>query len=226
VEGKSKMDSSTNGKKHPWLMPWIKQPGSWLSVVAAIISVSTFYLVYAKKGEVRVIMPDKVGVSLSNGSALLLIPVTFTNTGAPRTVNHVTHVTATLRKLDPQEVAGNEVGLHWRFELKTIGKFQYLQTYPDRKDEEKNKKGDVANNDDYVDYVSRTFPFALYGGTSVNKLFDFVQDAGVFQRSLRSFELEVRAETDSKAVSSQVVKYFCEGEELRKDYRYCLRSYQ
>lgn len=80
--------------------------------------------------------------------------------------------------------------------------------------------------DDIVDYVGRTFPFALYGGTSVNKLFDFIQDAGVFPPSLRSFELEVRAETDFKAVSSQGVKYFCEGEELGKDYAYCLRRYQ
>jgi len=207
-------------------MPWIKQPGSWLSVVAATISISTFYLVYAKKGEVQVIMPDKVGVSLSNGSALLLIPLTFTNTGAPRSVNHVTHVTATLRNLDPHMVAGNEVDLHWRFELTTTGKFQYFLKYPEKKVEEKKRTGKGIRTDDFVDYVGRTFPFALYGGTSVNKLFDFVQNTGVFQTSLRSFELEVRAETDSKAFSSQVVKYVCEGEELGEDYGYCLRPYQ
>lgn len=128
-------------------MPWFKQ---WLpvvaAVVAAIISISTFYLVYAQKGEVQIIMPDKVGVSrLSGGSALLLIPLIFTNSGAPRSVNHVTHVTATLRNLDPNQTAGNQVDLHWRYELTTTGKLQYLQKYPAMKNEEKNKKGGANN---------------------------------------------------------------------------------
>ena len=159
-------DSSADDAGSHGFVQWVKQPSAWLSVIAAIISISTliisistFYLVYARKGDVLVILPDKVGVSLSNGDALLLIPLTFTNTGAPRTVNHVTHVTATLRDMKPHEISGNEVDLHWRFELTTIGNLQYFQKYPE---EEKKRKDTKTAADDVVQYVGRTFPFALY----------------------------------------------------------------
>ena len=225
------MESSPDGKKNARVSLWVKQPAVWLPVVASlaavIISASTYYQVYERQGELRIIMADKVGVTLlKNGSALLLIPLVFTNTGASRSVNHVTHMTATMRSLDPQNLAGSQVEFFWRLERTMIGKFQYLQKYPDRA--ESKKENDAGSDIDVLDYVGRTFPFALYGGASVNKLFDFVQQTDRFQPTLRSFELEVRAETDSKPVSSKPVKYVCDEEpKLEVDsFTYCRRLYQ
>jgi len=214
-------DSPINGAGHRSFIQWIKQPNSWLSVIAAIISLSTFYLVYTRKGEVKIIMPDKVGVSLSNGNALLLVPLTFTNTGAPRTVNYVIHVAATMRNIDPHEISDRSVDLHWRLELTTVDKWRWLEKNP----EQKVDREYWAEKYDVVQYVGRALPFALYGGTSATKLFDFIQDRGSFQQSLRSFEIVARAETPSGAVSSKMVKYVCENAQLDKDYTYCNQEY-
>jgi hypothetical protein len=168
-------------------------------------------------------MPDKVGVSLSSGEALLLVPLTFTNTGAPRTVNHVTHVTATMHSIVPSQPQREEVSLHWRFELTTVGKWQYFLKYPEQKKDE----GYWAGTDDVVEYVGRAFPFALYGGTSATKLFDFIQDGSGFQGSLRRFELVVRAETPSGRVSSKKgVTYICNEATLTERYLYCSQQYE
>lgn len=205
-----------------WLIEWIRQPSAWVSIIAAAISISTFYLVYAKPGDVRIIMPDRVGVSLLDGDVLLLLPVTFTNTGAPRTVNHVTHVSVTMRDIDPSPRADQLVDLQWDAEWKFIGKLQYLQNYPAQKE----NASRWGSRDDALDYVARAFPFALSGGTSVTKLFDFVRVNGSFQESLRSFQLVVRAQTPTGAVSSRTAQYFCSQGALEEKYRYCVQRFQ
>jgi hypothetical protein len=218
--------SPTDGEGPRGFIQWVKQPNSWLSVIAAIISLSTFYIVELRKGDVQVIMPDKVGVRLSQSGdyAILLIPLTFTNTGAPRSVNHVTHVTATLRNMDPHEISDNEVEFLWRYEATTVDKFEYFQKHPERRKE----WHDVGTMSDIVVYAARTFPFALNGGTSASKLFDFVQrDGGKFQQSLRSFELIVHAMTPSETVStSKAVRYICEDDKLEADFGYCHQAYR
>lgn len=232
--------SSADGESSLSLIKWIKQPTSWLSVIATLISISTivisiatFRLVYADRGEVKVVMPDRVGIKLwcrdaelkRPGDADLLIPLTFTNTGAPRTVQHVTRVTAILSNIYPSKVLGNkEVDLGWSYEYMFVSRQQWFQKYPNEKGRTAEKTGS-CDREDYLDYLNRAVPFAIWGGTSAYKLSEFIQIGNGFQQSVRGFDLVVRAEVDhGSPPSSEIVKYECESDQLKDSkFRYCER---
>jgi len=214
-------NSQTNGDESGGFLRWIRQPPSWLSVIALTLSLLTAYQVSLKPGQLQIIMPDKVGVALSKyGYAQLLLPVTFTNTGATQNIKHVTHISATMRRIDPHLIPDNEVAFHWRFELKT--KSRSGCACCEATEERKSEKSMSLLND-AVEVESRTFPFAVDGGKSIGKLLDMPQEKWAFQAHLNSFELVVYARTSSGVFSSQPVRYVCtdESRDLKPDFGYC-----
>ena len=138
---------------------WLYQPSSWISLVAALISVTTFFLVYAYRGEVRVIIPDRIGVALTSGDLSVLMPLTLTNTGAPRTARHIVRISATLEGIAPLQGSPATINVRWRMELKYA------------------KSNDTNYMHDKLVYVNRAIPFALFGGTSTQRVFELVQDS-------------------------------------------------
>ena len=101
----------------------------------------------------------------------------------------------------------------------TLGKRQYLKQYPER-------RGKAKESEDYLEYISRADPFALYGGTSSQKLFELVQiGKGFLRRTLSDFVLSVNALTESNNFSSIKVGYTCDDLKLEENnYRYCERK--
>ncbi|MDD5559962.1 hypothetical protein [Candidatus Methylomirabilis sp.] len=181
-------------KAHTFL-GWLKQPNSWLSLSAAIVSIVTFYLVQASPGKLMVVLPVEVGAIYLRGNLELLVPVTLTNTGAPRTRRHVVTVLAELR---PQEQAGiKPVVLRWASEKKFMGYLAFNKEFPGE------GEPDV---EDYEVYVSRAAPFAVSGGQSITKVMKFKQKAGVLEKSwLKSFELKVIAKTEDNEFTRTAV---------------------
>lgn len=184
---------------------WFLQPASYLALIATGISVATFFLVYASPGNLRIILPDRVGVALTQGDISVVIPLTFTNTGAPRTVRHVQRVTASLIEIAPLNEQPTEVHARWRFE------YAY------------GKKEGAAFAEDKLNYVNRAIPFALFGGTSKQKVFELVQvERGFDKKTVAGFTLRVHAATESETISSDLIRYECQQLGLLdRNYQYC-----
>lgn len=181
-------------KAHTFLS-WLKQPNSWLSLSAAIVSIGTFYLVQASPGQLMVVLPVEVGAIHPRGNLELLVPLTLTNTGAPRTRRHVVTV---LTELRPQGQEGiKPVVLRWESEKKFMGYLEFNKEFPGK------GKLDVA---DYEVYVSRAAPFAVSGGQSITKVMKFKKKAGVLEKGwLKAFELKVIAKTEDKEFTQTAV---------------------
>lgn len=197
-------------KKLYSFLSWFKQPASVLSLVAAVTSLLTWFWVYANKGEIRIIPPDRVGIALAGGDLSLIIPLIFTNTGAPRTNQLIRRVTVELDGITPIKQPPISLRLRWRLEVKYI----------------KAKEDDFLH--DRLDYVNRAVPFAVVGGTSTPKLFEFIQvDTGFPKRYVDGFRLTIKTFTESRTFSSATVYYDCRHHDLGADssvtanYHYC-----
>ncbi|HEV2884643.1 MAG TPA: hypothetical protein VGW36_07280 [Pyrinomonadaceae bacterium] len=192
------------GARDKSFFSWLKQPASWIAIVAAITSFISFYLVYADPGELDLVLPDRVGIyhNLENDGLELLLPITFTNTGAPRTQRHIIRVTAELTPSQPPASGNSNPTFAWEYEKAIIGKLEWKKKYNE----------DITTPDN-VDYVGRAFAFALYGGESKAKLLNMLQVGGKLGgRSLSDFRLKVDAATD-RGVISTTRRYGCVGRE-------------
>ena len=196
---------------------WLKNPSSWLSVIAAVISVATFVLVHADPGDIKVVLPDNVGVKHVDGELLLLVPVTLTNTGAPRTVRHISSMTAHLNEDRKDRGNANTVALRWRTIFTLLGRAEYALKY---RIEDKSSLKDQ----DFLDYDSRANPFALYGGNSTQKTVEFRSRKGAFPgKTIASFTLTVVGATnDGREFPSIATYYHCENIVLGgESFQYC-----
>ena len=189
---------------------WLKEPNSWLALSAAVVSISTFFLVYANPGKLQVVLPVEVGLRLRERNLELLASVTLTNTGAPRTRQHVATLLVELR---PQEQPDFQpVALRWESEWAFIGYLEFQKRYPE--------KGEPWV-EDYVVYVSRAAPFAVAGGESITKVMKFRQRLGnADRRFVGSLQLKVIARTENEEFTRTAV-FRCAEEVGKAKYDWC-----
>jgi hypothetical protein len=195
------------------LIGWMKQPNSWLALTASIISFATFYLVYADRGRVELILPDRIGIQydVSSDVVEMLLPLTFTNTGAPRTQRHILRVTALVSPAQPPAPGNTNPSLAWEYEKVFIGEVEWIKKYPDRN----------SNTRDYVDYLGRAFAFALHGGESKFKLLDMMQSQGKLAgRSLNDFTLTAEVLLDTGSAKA-VQRYSCTDTLVSTSFKWC-----
>lgn len=168
-----------------------RPPSPWLplsfSLVSLLLSAVTFYLVHANKGELELLLPDKVGIALKNGRLDLVVPITFTNTGAPRQGRQVLATSAEVQTTSsPPFVATTE----WTYEVGFVHRLRFFKDFPE---ERARDHGEV----DFIVYSNRAFPFQLNGATSLSKTYNFVQTSGQApMRPLGEFQLTLRVRTE------------------------------
>lgn len=180
----------TEQNSKPRRNSWIRSPATWLAAIATCVSLATFYLVHANPGEVKYILPDRIGLEVDKPGAtvILILPVTFSNSGAPRTFQHVLRVTVQLAPGQKKEASQSDPLLSWKYELSFIHRLQYLTKYPNASD---------TGSTDYLDYIGQAFPFALAGGQSTTKIFEMRQIAGsVENRSINIVTIFVSVQTE------------------------------
>jgi hypothetical protein len=193
------------------LVSWLTQPSSWIALVgvatslaAAFVSGLTFYLVYADPGALQLVLPDRLGIKYVKRHDVveMLVPLTFTNTGAPRTRRYVVRVTASLSPNAPPPPGTRNPTLEWEYELKFIGWREWLKKYPDFRERDRPPE-------DYVDYVGRAFAFPLAGGASDSKVLHMVQFEGSLSgRTIDDFTLVIVALEDRGRVEARR-RYAC-----------------
>jgi hypothetical protein len=188
---------------------WFMEPASWLSLSAAVLSASTFFLVYADRGQLTVLLPDQVGIA---GQPLaVVIPLVFTNTGATRTHRHVVEATASLVFGPQGQLQQSVIPLRWQYEV------QFVRQYPDANAE---KTAEVV---DHAVYVNRAFPFHIAGGISVGKAYRFEpRDSSLRKAEIGPLDVEVRVRTETETVLLSG-KYRCPGA-LNANYSWCLKD--
>jgi len=144
---------------------WLKNPSSWISLSACIISLLTFFLVYADKGRIKILLPYSVGIGISSETNDLdiVVPATFSNTGAPRTMRHILLITGHVSSLD-ESVHLDNGPLWWTYENKFVGEEEFFRRYPTKKND-----GDKR---DYIVYEGRAIPFTLKGDESITKIME------------------------------------------------------
>ena len=204
---------------------WWREPSSWVAMIGAAISIGTFVLVQANPGSLVVVVPDRVSIRLpapvapqqggTGGSSeaddtlSLLLPLTLTNTGAPRTWKHVTRVLATLTPSRPEQ-PGGPVDLVWEFEHRFVGEHQFRKEHPDV----------PVGNADYLAYDGRALPFALKGGDTTTKLFELqARRSEGHLSSLATFDLAVAVET-SRGRKLKSRRFHCRALSSR-DFQWC-----
>ena len=205
-------------KKSPkfWqaLRKWLREPNSWLSVSAAVLSIITFFLVQANPGKLQVVLPVDVGLHLEGDNVELISAITLTNTGAPRTRRHVVTVLVELR---PQEQSRDlPVTLRWESEWAFVGYLEFNRKYPDEAKRE-------PKSDDYLDNMSRATPFAVNGGQSITKLMKFTnRELSVDKQLFKDFKLKFLIKTESKEFT-QTALFRCGKEIGQERFTWCAR---
>lgn len=187
---------------------WFKQPSSWLSIIATLISLITFFLIYEYKGKLIVTLPDRIGICAS-GNIAIIVPLAITNTGAPRTVRHIIRITANITDIAPLNDKPTKVSVRWRMECKFVPRpgFSHLN--------------------DSIGYINRVVPFAVPGGTSAEKVFNFIQYDGDFEKDfVDNFTIQVKIETDNGTFYSRKSYYNCNHIDIKMDvFQYCEMPY-
>ena len=169
---------STSGAS---LRKWFRQPSSWLSLVAVVVSFLSYYMVYEFPGKLIIHLPDRVGVHLEGERVFLVYPITFINTGSSRMHRQILRLTSVLTS------AGETVPfatIRWAYEKKYVA------------------AGPNATTLDNLVYENRASPFDLPGGTSVTRIYDFHQHVGNYRKShLSQFDLLLVVKTDKDSIT-------------------------
>lgn len=198
---------------------WFRSPSNWISLIAFLISTVTFFLVYANPGKIRVIPSEAVGIGLYKGYFSLAAPLTLTNTGAPRTVQHITKITAVVNAETSTGVKTAE--MYWLFERSFVGRREYLAKYPELKKESDDDRDSI----DYFKFENRMAPFALFGGTSESKVFQFGQETGSKSpfANLDHFKVTFKVKTESSTYRARDIYYSCQNPDPLSEmsYKWC-----
>jgi hypothetical protein len=193
---------------------WLREPSTWLSLSAAAVSLGTFYIVQAKPGRLIVVLPDRVGLLFFESSAgrklSLVVPLTFTNTGAGPTLRHVTSVHATL---SPEPAEGDDnCKFAWQYEKQFVGAREWLAKHPDEN----------SGTEDYFDYVGRAFTFTLSGGTSKLKFLEMIPLASSPPgKNVKDFGLVTEVFHDGNQVTRVQQRYRCDTDLVYTQHIWC-----
>ena len=191
-------------------LKWFREPSSWLSLFAAVISALTFFLVYANPGKLRLFLADRIAVSEKKGMLSIVAPLTLSNTGAPRTRRHVLSIDANVMPVARDSVP--TMSMRWEYEVQLVSRYEFHKRYPDAPD--------TADVVDIIDYVGRAFPFQVVGETATIKVFRFDKVTPPWQYpSDKPVELTLKVQTDRESVSV-VGRYRC-FEAMRSAYQWC-----
>ena len=195
---------------------WLKQPASWLSLSAALLSAVTFFLVHVNRGSLTVLLPDRVGVAYDSGGLAVVIPMVFTNTGAARTHRHVVEAAADL-VFTARESEQRSVPLRWRYEVRFVSHLEFQRLYPDHPE----AKADVK---DHAAYDNQALPFHLAGGTSLAKVYRFEQlhQTPASVAGMEAFEIRVTTRTEAETLVVAGT-YRCPAA-LNDKYWWCMRE--
>jgi hypothetical protein len=152
-----------SGSVFAWLL---KNISGLISLGALLVSVGTFIMVYAWPGKLEVLLPRSIafGTDPSTQKVIALVPATFSNTGAPRTMRHIRYISCNVYSLDPNVKLEGRAG--WLYERKCVGWSEYLKRYPNEKTSL--DKGQT----DFLNYEGRAVPFTVSGGASVTKVLE------------------------------------------------------
>jgi hypothetical protein len=196
------------------LWKWLREPAAWVSLSGAFVSVLTFFLVYANPGKLQVILPVDVGLHLQSGNLEVILALTLTNTGAPRTRRHVITVLTELRPEDQSSFV--PLTMRWESEWTFVGALEFFRKYPD----EKKRKQTY----DYLYYVSRAAPFAVIGGQSITKVMKFTNRERKLQKDvLKRFQLKVLIKTE-KEEYTQTALFECRTDIGEDQFDWCERN--
>lgn len=165
---------------------WFRQPGSWLSIFAIIISLITFYILNISKGTLEVQLPEDVGIKLNIDSTVdVLVPVVFYNTGSPKSQRVVTSINSTLT-----DNINQKISLFWTDTQEFIGAAEFESKYPDKVS---------PGVKDYIIYKSRSVPFIVPGGDSDFKILHLVPEKlKITIKEFSSFELTLVVKTNDE----------------------------
>ncbi|ABQ25937.1 hypothetical protein [Geotalea uraniireducens] len=197
------------------LFQWLKNPSSILSLIATILSITTFIFVYVDKGKIEILLPHNLGIGITSNTKNfdILVSAAYSNTGAPRTRHHIQHITASIKSLGKTTPLDGEY--KWTYEQRFVGADEYLSKHKERKDE---------GLRDYLDYVSRAVPFTLKGGESTAKTIELEGAKGtdLLLPSRLQLKLTVHANTGSYVASAI---YVCPAVPPKlKEITYCERQ--
>src|SRR5208282_345117 len=188
------------GNSGPSIYEWLKNPSSWISLSAAIISAISFWLVYLDTGAIKVLLPHRIGIGISIGSWDLdiLVPATFYNTGAPPTRRDIERITGRLHSLDKSVPLDGTV--EWTYEDKFVGHDEFFRTYPTKKD---------TGDPDYVEYQGRATSFSLRGNESSTKIMELEMARTHIAVAPSEFQIEVILHTTERAEFKDTSTYEC-----------------
>lgn len=165
---------------------WFRLPGSWLSLLAIIISLITFYILNIRSGTLEVQLPEDVGIKLNVDSTVdVLVPAVFYNTGSPRSQRIVTSIKSTLT-----DNLNQKISLYWTDTQDFIGAAEFESKYPDKIS---------PGVKDYIIYKSRSVPFIVPGGDSEFKILHLVpEESKIAIKEFSSFELTLNVKTSDE----------------------------
>ncbi len=166
---------------------WFKQTSSWLSLLATVISITTFYLTNLRNGVLEIQLPEEVGVRLNTDLSIdLLIPTVFYNTGATNNQRIITGITGTVVLSDSQTF-----NFRWQDTWDFMGRLDFETRYP-----EEIAKTPVG---DYIIYNGRSVPFVIPGRHSDYKMLRLVPlEAITLGNDMPIFQLTLVVKTTNK----------------------------
>jgi hypothetical protein len=196
-------------KSRSSVIGWFKQPSSLISIISIIISLITFFLVNEYKGKLIIVLPDRIQVSDFKNLSFE-VPLVITNTGAPKTAAHVIRITCNLEDIIPLQKKSTNIKLLWRMESKYV------------------PRPGSDHLHDSLGYVNRVVPFAIHGGNSVEKIYNFRPIGNGFENEfIDKFSLKVYVETDQGAFYSKKTFYNCNNMEgNHPNFQFCYMPFE
>jgi hypothetical protein len=200
--------------------------------VGAVTALFTYFLVWGYSGELKVVLPDRVGLEYetmpdgqpSPDRLKMLLPITFTNTGASHTRRHIINVSASLLPADPPPPPSKNPIFTWEWEIRFISTDEWLLKHRGKDENPVNQNLAARSNnrtqeraaaaipspdapervEDQRDYVTRAFAFPLSGGESVSKVLDMFQlDGTMSGRKLENFKLVVEVKLEDETITEE-----------------------
>ena len=184
-----------------------------LSVIAVLLSSVSIYLVQFNKGSLKILLPDKMAIGLnSSGKIAIVLPLTFTSTGAPRQGIEVLKVWIDVFSTSEP---GQALTAYWMYESAYMHRLEFLKNYPEEKDRD-------TGQEDFLVYSKRAFPFHLEGGKSTSKAYYLLQSNGNLpDKNLGILILTIHVKTDN-GVIERSVKYDLGNKTLDRGFTYAM----
>ena len=139
----------------------LKQPSTWTSLAAILVSLFTFYSTNLDNGAIQIYLPEQVFVQFgSNSNFCFRVPVVLYNTAPQNKWKTVREMSINAR-LSGESAPPNH---NWNTLLRFVSKYEFEINYPELAQK---------NASDYAVYDSRVVPISISGKESASKLVDF-----------------------------------------------------